>query len=145
MRTLSLHVNRFELHRLLMTLSRVRRQRFRKVLPVWLHFDPVKHLLTVEEERAQASGAVDAHGSWPQMGATVDLHFLKRATGNDGLPDEIELIAGDEAIFIPFNNGHLKMNLLPFGPRNVVSRSPAVGFSSHAILPLFRWARDRGE
>lgn len=140
MQRTSITINRRELLDILSTLSTVRRQRFKSVVPIWLEFQKGNGLLQIQEEKAGVAGSVRAAGSWPPTGATVDLHFLKRAMSTAGLSEVVELILTGEAILIPTKRGYLKLKLLPFGPTSDARIAKSSLFASHRNLPLFRWA-----
>jgi hypothetical protein len=73
MQAVSLWVPRDEFIRALSALGTARRKRFTSVLPVWLRHDKRERMLWIEEQAARVSGAIAAEGSWPAMGATIDL------------------------------------------------------------------------
>ncbi len=146
MQTLSLWVPRREFIQALSALSTVRRRRFASVLPVWLRFDGRERLLWIEEQSAAASGAVAAEGSWPAMGATVDLYLLRRAATLISA-ETAQLAATADAVVVPTDRGYVRLKLLSFGPesrRPLPPQPPAAPPDPLANLPLLKWARDRG-
>lgn len=53
---------------------------------------------------AATSGAVAAEGSWPAMGATVDLYLLRRAVTLVSA-DNVQLAATADAVVMPTDRG----------------------------------------
>ncbi len=121
------------------TFGVTRRKRFSSIVPVWLYFDPESKLLQIVEDKGTVTAYVPAKGEWPAAGATIDLFTLKRAFKHY-TEDTVELHAVKDAILLATGNWHVKMNLLKFGPDNVVPGHPD---DPHPLadLPLFRWVQ----
>ncbi len=133
MNSISLTVARHELIAALKTLGTVRRKKFVSVVPVWMRFDPREGTLSITEERNAVIAVVRASGSWPPAGATVNLFMLRNAA--QALETEtVELAAISDAILIPTPHGHVRMNLLPFGPESRRKARP----SHRASIPKGR-------
>jgi hypothetical protein len=144
MQSIRLTVARTPLIHALQTLSVARRRRFSSSLPVWLHFAAERDELEIAEDRSQVAARVPAKGSWPPLGATVDLFMLRRAASRIET-DTIDLHALHDAILIYAGRWQVKLNLLCFGPdsRRRASSSiaePVRPQAPLALLPLFRWA-----
>ena len=127
MKSMSLKLLRADLQQALKTLGAIRKKRGASIVPVWLHFDPLKSALSITEARGRAIAVLPAMGSWTPAGATVDMFSLRRLM--ETLDDvEIEMIVAPGQIIIPTPRGHVALTLQPFGPES--KRKP------HASTPL---------
>jgi hypothetical protein len=136
MQSISLRVRRDELQRALQTLSTNRRARFSRALPVWLNLNPTKVELQMVEERGHVAASIPAEGSWPPAGATISLFALKRAI-SAYLSEFIDLRVIADAIIFASPTGHVRLNLLRFGPEGSRLKSAKIDLRT---LPLFAWA-----
>lgn len=146
MKSMKLAVPRVELIAALDAMSRHRRRRFTSMLPVWLLFMPETGELVLQEDKGLVHARLPAQGDWPSAGATVDLYLLRGAARNVADP-EIELHAVAEGVLVPTDRGHVRVNLLAFGPTGIRPKpSDTVGAERRLgveDLPLFRWAATR--
>jgi hypothetical protein len=139
MRSIRLTMARAELLRALQTLGVTRKRRFSSSLPVWLRLLPGAKELQMVEDGGQVTASVPAKGTWPAVGATVNLFSLKRAvTHCHG--DSVQLHAINDAVALWADRWHVRLKLMPFGPESRVHRLPKSAGAGVADLPLFRWA-----
>ena len=139
MKSVRLKLERLDLLNALNTLGVTRRKRFSSIVPVWLRFDLESGLLQIVEDKGTVTAYVPAKGEWPATGATIDLSMLKRALKHCA-EDVVHLHAVKDAILLASGNWHVTMNLLNFGPDNVVPGHPDYPHPL-ADLPLFRWVQ----
>ncbi|MGE0253499.1 MAG: hypothetical protein AB7N54_15185 [Alphaproteobacteria bacterium] len=142
---IKLTVSRTDLVAALKVLGSHRRRRFVSVCPVWLSFDPATGELGLAEDRGTILATIAASGSWPPMGATVNLFSLRRVAERLRTPT-IELAAIEDAIIVAMPKGHMRLDLIGFGTDGKVSvdEIPAAPIIRLTDLPLFRWAVERG-
>ena len=144
MQSIRLSVARAPLLDALKTLSVTRRRRFSSSLPIWLKFATESGELQVVEEQGQVAARVPANGTWPPLGATVDLFMLKRGVARLET-DSVDLHALCSAIVIFGDRWQIRLNLLPFGPESRRPKMPtAEPQKQGAPLPLFEWASRKG-
>ncbi len=140
MQSIRLSVARAPFLDALKTLSVTRRRRFSSSLPIWLNFAAESGELQIVEDQGQVAARVPARGTWPPLGATVDLFMLKRTLARLDI-GYVELHALTNAIAIFADRWQVRLNLLNFGPE---SRRPATPITKppmrEAPLPLFEWA-----
>lgn len=120
---LALVLLRKDLIHALSTLGVVRRRRFARIVPVWLRYNSNKRLLAISEDRHPATATIQAKGSWPPAGATISLFTLRSAAEASDV-ETIELIIATDAVRIDTPNGHVLLNLMPFGPESRRAGSP---------------------
>ena len=140
MQSIRLSVARTPLLDALTTLSVTRRRRFSSSLPIWLKFAAESGDLQIIEDQGQVAARVPAIGTWPPLGATVDLFMLKRAVARLET-DSVDLHALSSAIVIYGDRWQVRLNLLTFGPESRRPTTPnAEPQKQGAPLPLFEWA-----
>lgn len=115
MQSPSLTINRDELLGALKLLGVTRRRRFSSVVPVWLKYEPGSQRLEISEDKATVSATVPANGTWPPMGATVDLYLLRRAVAREENAD-VELCALSDSVLVHGDGWMVRLELLEFGP-----------------------------
>ena len=120
MESLKLIVRKSELVRALRVLGTNRRRRFSSVVPIWLAYESEIGELRLREERGGVTAGLPAIGTWPVVGATVNLFPLRRAA-ETAATEDVELIAVDES-----------MKLYWFLPHRVTCRCR----SSTLVLPV---------